>query len=230
MSKPMPHSSDSLWPPDAIPVLSRGKHRRPRRGACFMELASYVAGEPWSDHPACTHPALATMARDVNDYTSDANRGRLAPLIPSVIGLTDPDPLVDVRIALRAAAAALPVSAEHRQRVLAVGVLRCEHELSASGTTSDEALRAIARDALETVPHATDWARRFMRTTDWRRGRSRKRPYQGIVHQAIRGIAEACVDDPDDLLYALLAETIDECARTMKPTESTPQRQPVAAS
>jgi len=31
--------------PDMLPVLSRGKHRRPRKGACFMELASYLAGE-----------------------------------------------------------------------------------------------------------------------------------------------------------------------------------------
>ena len=43
----------------AVPVLSRGKHRNPRKGACFMEFASYLAGEPWSDHPACTHPLLA---------------------------------------------------------------------------------------------------------------------------------------------------------------------------
>ena len=45
--------------PDLLPVLSRGKHRNPRKGACFMELASYLAGERWSDHPACTHPLLA---------------------------------------------------------------------------------------------------------------------------------------------------------------------------
>jgi hypothetical protein len=49
--------------PDMLPVLSRGKHRNPRKGACFMELASYLAGERWSDHPACTHPLLASVAR-----------------------------------------------------------------------------------------------------------------------------------------------------------------------
>ena len=49
--------------PDGMPVLSRGKHRSPRRGACFMELASVLAGERWSDHPACTHPLLAQLAR-----------------------------------------------------------------------------------------------------------------------------------------------------------------------
>ena len=49
--------------PDHMPVLSRGKHRNARKGACFMEFASYLAGERWSDHPACTHPLLAAMAR-----------------------------------------------------------------------------------------------------------------------------------------------------------------------
>src|SRR6266568_2169792 len=84
-------SGSHAHPPGLVPVLSRGKHRSPRMGACFMELASYLAGERWSDHPACTHPLLAAVARDVNDYTSDAGRARLAGLIPSVIGLTGLD-------------------------------------------------------------------------------------------------------------------------------------------
>jgi hypothetical protein len=66
-------------------LLSRGKYRSPRKGACFMELASLLAGERWSDHPACTHPLLAAVARQVNDYTSDAGRQRLAGLGGKVI-------------------------------------------------------------------------------------------------------------------------------------------------
>ena len=50
-------------PPALLPVLSRGKHRNPRKGACFMEFASLLAGERWSDHPACTHPLLAAVAQ-----------------------------------------------------------------------------------------------------------------------------------------------------------------------
>src|SRR5437773_7359448 len=110
-------------PPELIPILSRGKHRSPRKGACFMELASFLAGERWSDHPACTHPLLAAVARLVNDNTSDTRRQRLATLIPSVIGLTSDDPRVDVRISLRAATQALPIVAAERQRVMAVSVL-----------------------------------------------------------------------------------------------------------
>ena len=68
--------------PVVLPTLSGGKHRSPRKGACFMEFASLLAGEPWSDHPACTHPLLAAVARHVNDSTSDAGRARLAELSP----------------------------------------------------------------------------------------------------------------------------------------------------
>ena len=116
--------------PDMLPVLSRGKHRNPRKGACFMELASYLAGERWSDHPACTHPLLASVARLVNDHTSDPGRPRLAELIPSVIGLTGDDLHIDALIALRCATIALPVAAADQQRVLAVSVLVCERVLA----------------------------------------------------------------------------------------------------
>src|SRR6266540_4325186 len=90
--------------PDIVPVLSRGRHRSQRRGACFMEMASL-----WSDHPRCTHPLLAELARLVNDYTSNACRSDLAILVPSVIGLTREDVRVDARIARRCASVALPV-------------------------------------------------------------------------------------------------------------------------
>ena len=86
-----------------LPILSRGKHRNSRKGACFMEMASVLAGERWTDHPRCTHPLLGELARLVNDCTSDDHRHELAVLIPSVVGLTSDDPRMDARIALRAA-------------------------------------------------------------------------------------------------------------------------------
>ena len=98
--------------PEIMPVLSRGKHRNPRRGACFMEYASFLAGERWSDHPGCTHPAVASLARLVNDWTSGAERGRLTTLIPSVIGLTGDDERVPLLVATQAATAALPIASE----------------------------------------------------------------------------------------------------------------------
>jgi hypothetical protein len=44
--------------PELVWVLSLGKHRSAGPGAYFMELASLLAGEQWSDHPACTHSLL----------------------------------------------------------------------------------------------------------------------------------------------------------------------------
>ena len=32
--------------------FSKGKHAYPEEGACVMELASMLAGEPFTDHPA----------------------------------------------------------------------------------------------------------------------------------------------------------------------------------
>jgi hypothetical protein len=199
--------------PDVLPVLSRGKHRNPRRGACFMEMASYLAGERWSDHPECTHPLLADVARNVNDRTSDTGRPRLAPMIPAVIGLTTDDPTADARIAMSAALVALPVAAADRQRSLAVGVLSCERMLVALG---DDTRGARAREVLSQVPDAASWAARFSlrtgidRDTSVRRFRRHAGP--GIVNLAARSVAEAMVPDADALLRAMLETAIDECA------------------
>ena len=73
--------------PDGMPRLSRGRHRSAKSGACFMEFASYLAGESWSDSPQCTDPLLAHLARAVNDQLGDARRDEIAPDIPRVIGL-----------------------------------------------------------------------------------------------------------------------------------------------
>lgn len=74
--------------PSGLPVLGGGAHADPADGACFMEYASLLAGERWSDHPRCTHPALAQLARLVNDNIRDDLRYLLVPLVPDAIGLT----------------------------------------------------------------------------------------------------------------------------------------------
>jgi hypothetical protein len=53
-----------------------------------MELVSVLAGQPWSDHPACTDPTLATIARVVNDELSDPARQTLAQLAAELVGRT----------------------------------------------------------------------------------------------------------------------------------------------
>jgi len=197
--------------PDLMPVLSRGKHRNPRKGACFMEMASYLAGERWSDHPECTHPLLAVLAREVNDRVGDAARQRLAPLIPEVIGLNGDDPRIDAWIALDAARAALPVASAERQGVCAVGVLRCERVLNALEGRPTGDLSAASRRVLRGAPHAERWAREFTRVGWGKAGTFRRRSGPSILHSAVVGIAEACIEDPDSVLVDLLEGTIEKC-------------------
>ncbi|HJW58990.1 MAG TPA: hypothetical protein VJ931_05105, partial [Actinomycetota bacterium] len=183
-----------------LPILSRGKHRSPRKGACFMEFASLLAGERWSDHPACTHPLLATVARHVNDHTSDPGRARLAELIPSVIGLTGEDLHIDARIALGSARLALPVVAAERQGVLAVAVLSCERVLAELDGRPADALEAPSRAALAKAPQAAQWASRFAgraRAITVSAKQFRRQAAPTIVRNAVAGIAQACVPDPD---------------------------------
>jgi hypothetical protein len=201
--------------PELLPTLSRGKHRSPRKGACFMEFASLLAGERWSDHPACTHPLLAAVARHVNDYTSDAGRSRLAELIPSVIGLTGDDLHIDAQIALGSARLALPVVAAEGQRVLAVGVLSCERVLADLDGRPPGSLGEASRSALAEVPHAAGWAARFTSaapSSALSAKRFREHAAPTIVRTAAQGIAQACVPDPDGMLRDLLVGAIDACA------------------
>ncbi|GAA4560339.1 hypothetical protein [Planotetraspora kaengkrachanensis] len=197
--------------PQAMPLLSRGKHRNPSKGACFMELASYLAGERWSDHPSCTHPLLAGLARLVNDHTSDAARPRLAELIPAVIGLTGDDLRIDARIALRAATTALPVVAHERQLAMAVSILSAEHVLAELDGRATGNLSDASREVLEQVPDAMRWAFAFRRGVRISAKGFRRYAAPNTVQLAVRGIAQACVQDPNPLLRGLLAQAIDDC-------------------
>lgn len=196
--------------PLLVPVLSRGKHRNPRKGACFMEFASYLAGERWSDHPACTHALLASVARMVNDCTSDAYRPNLAALIPAVIGLTSDDPRVDVHIALRASAEALPVAPMQRQRVLAVAIIAGRRVLNELDGAVPPGLVADTDAALAAAPEAASWAREFAGTETTDVKNYHKYGCPTAVRCAVEGITKAAVSDPDQRLHRLLSAVIDE--------------------
>ncbi|HWH28475.1 MAG TPA: hypothetical protein VNU26_05855 [Mycobacteriales bacterium] len=214
--------------PDVLPVLSAGKHRSPRRGACFMELASYLAGERWSDHPACTHPLLAEVARNVNDRISDSDRAALAPLIPDVVGLTTDDPRAEVRIALHCAVTALPVAPAERQKAIAVGVLTCERVLEQLGDL-DYGTQVRIRRALDSAPHAAEWARRFAERAGGRRTsvrRFRHSAAHDIVKLAARGAEQAATPERDDVLRRMLHGAIDIC-RALQPAVAPAALDPV---
>ena len=197
--------------PDMLPVLSRGKHRNPRKGACFMELASYLAGERWSDHPPCTHSLLASVARLVNDHTSDEGRPRLAELIPSVIGLTGDDLHIDALISLRCATIALPVAAADRQRVLAVSVLVCEKVLAQLDGRRGDRLSPDSERVLGAVPEAAQWAERFTSNACPRLAAFRRQAAPDVVRYAVEGAAHALIPDPDVMLRRMLVESIEIC-------------------
>lgn len=178
-----------------------------------MELASFLAGERWSDHPQCTHPLLAMLARAVNDLTSDGHRPQLAPLIPSVIGLRDDDPRWDVRIALRAAQTALPVAPADRQQTLAVAIIGAERMLDVLDDRPEGTLSAESADALAAAPKTARWAYKFCEGTHVRPKRFVRDAAPSVVSTAVQGISEAFVPDVDARLRELLRATIED-ART----------------
>jgi len=199
--------------PDIMPVLSAGRHRSPRSGACFMEFASFLAGERWSDHPSCTHAGLAHMARAVNDLTSNEGRSALAPLIPSVIGLTTDDPRLDLIIAVTAASAAIPIASIDRQHALAVGALVCQDALERAGGSGPIDVDGPLREALDSAPEAEAWARRFLdRNVRWRRAEISARQTHVTIAMSVDGVRSACAPFPDERLHALLESTIAMCA------------------
>jgi hypothetical protein len=182
-----------------------------------MEMASYLAGERWSDRPPCTHPLLASVARLVNDLTSDPNRGGLVELIPCVIGLTTTDPRADVRIALRCATTALPIASGERQKSLAVSVIAAERTLATLEGRPPGRLSESSVQAMDSAPMAARWARTFASGLDASVDEFRRFGAPNTVRVAVPGIAEACVPDPDERLRDLLVAVIGECAAVRGP-------------
>ena len=66
--------------------LGRGRHASPEDGACVMELASLLAGEPFTDRPRCADPVIAAFLRAFNDRLDARERQRLRPYAAAVVG------------------------------------------------------------------------------------------------------------------------------------------------
>ena len=82
--------------------FGRGQHREKDdptgdRDLCIMEAVAYVAGEDWSDAPACVDPEISALLRVWHDALSDSDRDRLLPAarwVPLLVGSRrerDPD-------------------------------------------------------------------------------------------------------------------------------------------
>lgn len=76
--------------PNGLPTLSAGFHRPGEGKACVMEYVSLLAGEEWTDTPACTNLVLARAAQAVNDGLRDDERHLLVPLIGRLFGTDAP--------------------------------------------------------------------------------------------------------------------------------------------
>jgi hypothetical protein len=70
--------------------LRRGKHASPEKGVCVMELASMLAGEPFSDRPQSVCPVLGAYLRSYNDVIDDDRRQDLFRYAADAIGTAGP--------------------------------------------------------------------------------------------------------------------------------------------
>jgi hypothetical protein len=93
--------------------LSKGKHLSPRDGACVMELASMLAGEPFTDHPISVCPVIGSLLRSYNDSIDDDRRQDLYAYAAAVVGTRASQEVQDLR-----AARVMAWAAENRERRL----------------------------------------------------------------------------------------------------------------
>ena len=66
--------------------LSTGSHSVPAEGACVMELASMLAGEPFTDAPDSVCPVIRDFLRSYNDRIDDEGRQALYACAAAVVG------------------------------------------------------------------------------------------------------------------------------------------------
>lgn len=190
---------------DGLPLLDRGAHRSPRHGACLMEYVSVLAGERFRDHPRCTHPALAQLARWVNDQIIDpAARSKLALLAPDLIGTHSTDPRITRTVTaccLRAAVALRP-----HDRDLTWALRRIEAQVSSWSH-----------------PRARRWARwlNFV----WE-------PQTSAAISTLQTVMKPTRVNRarhDEQLRSLLEQAITDCRTLLTPHPSPPGRSPVPA-
>jgi hypothetical protein len=99
----MPGSSTPVPATHQTVRLGWGKHLAPEHGACVVELASMLAGEPFSDRPQSVCPFIGAFLRAYNDALDDRRRQDLYPVASAVVGTeTCRDAVVAERIGLLA--------------------------------------------------------------------------------------------------------------------------------
>jgi hypothetical protein len=184
-----------------------------------MEYTSIIAGERFSDHPRCTDPALAAVARAVNDYSSDGARQRLAVLASELSVARRTDPTVDYLVARRCLLTALPYSMQPRRRVLSVGLLgldRASRDLSRGWRPDmvdvDTELGLMAYDGELAAASA------YLEELGVTPREYVRRGLPMAIETAVATIAQEA-SDADDVLHALLEDCLYEVRREEVPSQ-----------
>lgn len=131
--------------------LSRGSHQSPEEGACVMELASMLAGEPFSDHPNSVCPVIGSFLRDYNDSVSNERRQDLYRFAAMVVGTRGS---VEVQRARAEHLAAW--SSEMRSRRYATFLPRLLARALSGVLKPPSGIDALACDALRSLGAHTD--------------------------------------------------------------------------
>lgn len=209
-------ASTPLTPP-GLPQLSAGSHPRPAEGGCFMEVVALLAGEPWSDRPACTHPLVAETARLVNDQLSDARRNELLTRVPDVIDTDAAGPvitsaLLDELVRRGGRGAELAETARRRAR-----------EPASAGALP------LSRLPLAQLPLARLHLARLHRA--WLRRRDRRLVRRGMPELLVPLTQAVAREGGDRALIALLDGLIDAYWRAVgsRPSTASPDLSAVAA-
>jgi hypothetical protein len=204
--------------PAGMPVLSAGKHSRPKHGACLMEYVSVLAGRRFSAKPECTDRTLAAIARAVNDYSGDAARQDLASYAGA---LTTAGPLevADQQdLARRVLLTALPFADGDRRCTLLVALLGIERAAAGRtegyddllvGLDTELALLGMERDVARAAVALKQWS---VEVTE-----HQKKGLAVAVEVAVRTIA-AFAPEPDAVLHDLLGACIDDHTRALTRT------------
>jgi hypothetical protein len=171
------------------------------RDLCIMEAVAYMAGEPWSDKPACASPVIAAFLRTWNDTLSDEDRDRLLPAavwVPRLVGSRGDDATEErrsyfaldwlVRVHTPAWLDLVPSLAPH------AAALRALPEIV--GLTTAEAAGSIVRAAVDA---AGDAARAAARAAAWAAARDAARDAAGDAARA------AAVDAAGDAASAAMS-------------------------
>jgi hypothetical protein len=148
MSRSQPQASKPSVVSHQTIKLSRGKHASPEQGACVMELASMLAGESFTDHPASVCPVIGSFLRAYNDSIDTERRQDLYAYASKLVGSRAHE---EVRLerAERLATWAFELRQERRLRIF-----RRLHERR--GVRDMPAITSIGRHAVTAIKKHTD--------------------------------------------------------------------------